>query len=374
MKFPEKNIFRSFRTDAKDLSVFRIIFCLYILCFKGLPSFAWLGSELDYYFNPPPLSIANLFSGFLPRWFFFVLTAVNVSSFFCIFCGLQTKWSSVVFTCSYILGSNFVFSFGKIDHGILQYYLPLFMSVLGWGEFYSMDSWLKKGTTINEPTTQQDYRTFVLALFALLIGFGFFSAGALKVYGGWWKWNIEAAKYWLYNGYYAGGRTKYLAHYVMGFDNHLFWKMQDYGVLLFELGFLASAIHMRTFRFFLASALLFHCLVLLIFNINFSGNLIAYLAFADWKKIRLLLKKIIPRNALPLILKTLFIGSFLLFLFWVSRPIINPFLLRLPSLMDLLFGFLHLPVDAEAVVFFFSIPVLLLLVVLHFRKIPEPSA
>lgn len=371
MKILENSIFDSFCTRPKDLSVYRIIFCLYILLFPGLPSFAWLGDYLSYYFDPPRISIANLFDGFPQKGFFIALTVVNICSFFFIFWGLWTKWSSIVFTCSFLIGSNFSFSFGKIDHTVLHFYVPLFMGILGWGEYFSIDSLLRKNVKLESRIVKQDHRAFHLAVFALLITFGFFAAGIHKIIGGWWKWDVDATRYWLYRYYYGFGRTQYLSGYLIGIDNHFFWKIQDYLVIVFEVGFLFSAFNRRVFRYFLATALIFHCMVLLMFNITFSGNIIAYLAFVDWGRIRSSLKKMIPTDFLPLIFKTLFVGSSVMLFFWMSRLIFKPFSIRHPSLTNLFFEYLHMPGLSELMIFILSILVLLYLIFIHFRKTTE---
>jgi hypothetical protein len=201
-----------------------------------------------------------------------------------------------------------------------------------------------------------------------LIGFGFFTSGVIKVYGNWWKWSIEGVRYWLHNNYYGSNRTRFLADYLIGAENHIFWKLQDYAVLAFELGFLPAAIHIRAFRFFAATAIVFHVLVMLIFNITFAGNLIAYLAFIDWKRTRYFFSKMITAKTFGLLIRTLFFGSLGIMGIWIGRLFLVPTSKTLPSLTNLIFEFLHFPDMAEVTIFLLSIPVLACLIYLHFRK------
>jgi hypothetical protein len=219
-----------------------------------------------------------------------------------------------------------------------------------------------------------DTRAFILAVFALMIAFAFFTAGIFKLKGGWWKWDSMGTQYWLYRYYFGLNRTEYLSGFFVGIQSHFFWKMQDYFVLLFEIGFIFSAINIKLFRLFLGIALLFHAMVLLTLNITFSGNIITYLAFVEWGRIRSSLARKIPVRHSVLILKTVFALSSLIFLLWISRIFWAPYTNIHPSLTKLLFEYLSLPILSELVICVFVIPMMLFLIFIHFRKTAEVPA
>ena len=53
----------STRQNTESISIFRIIFGLFLLTVWG-PNYGWLSNMPQFYFDPPILSVANLFDDF----------------------------------------------------------------------------------------------------------------------------------------------------------------------------------------------------------------------------------------------------------------------------------------------------------------------
>jgi hypothetical protein len=200
-----------------------------------------------------------------------------------------------------------------------------------------------------------------------MIGFSFFSSGLVKLYGGWWKWDIEAARYYLFINYYSLNRTKYLADWFIGINNHAFWKAQDYFTLVFELGFLVSVIKIKLFRIFISFAVIFHCLVLLMLNISFGGNFIIYLLFINWKKLhKNVFEKTFTRFPIKIFLKIVFALSVLLIFRWIYGIFINPEVAENLSLLNILSRIINIPEFARQLTFILAGFTLLLLLIYNF--------
>lgn len=285
MKYIYKLLPDSFYIQPKHLSVYRIVYCSAIMLFVGLPSFYWLGNSIDYLFNPPSISLANLFDGFPGGLFFSALTLINLVAFFFMFWGMYCKGASVVYVVSSVIGHNFIYSFGKIEHGMLLLLTPLLLAFAGWGDYYSFDAYRRSKPT--QPVRKQRHETvsLLISLLAIAIGFSMFTAGLFKITGGWLSWSAEAVRGHMLNNYYALGRDKFLAGYLLQSDSHIFWKLMDYSTLVFEIGMLLSVIRRRLFDLFVVAAVIFHLFVYLTFNISFHANLIVFALFLDWSAI-----------------------------------------------------------------------------------------
>ncbi|RYZ98981.1 MAG: hypothetical protein EOP47_17995 [Sphingobacteriaceae bacterium] len=272
---------KSYRIAPQYLSLYRLLYCLCIMVFVGLPSYTWLSSDLNIFFNPPPYSIANIFNGFPPALFFKILTLLNIIFFGLMFLGIYCRWTSIAFAITAIIGHNYCYSFGKIDHLLIWLIAPIFLSLAGWGNHFTIGSSKdKQNTTVN----QQDNSIYIIML-AMTIAFSMFTSGVQKVLGGWQSWEAEAVRYHLIKKYYSLGSLDLLADYFMSIKNHLVWKFFDYSGLMLELGFIFSIMRRKWFQVFLVGGTIFHILVLLMFNIPFYSNIIVYLVFINWDDI-----------------------------------------------------------------------------------------
>lgn len=269
------NALNEYHIDPFYLSVFRVVYCLIIFCFLGLPSYTWISSMPDYLYRPPVVSLAKLFHSFPSDGFLLTLTIINLVSFMTMFLGIKTKWSSIVFTVTALIGHSFWYSFGKIDHMILWYIIPGFLCFAGWGNYLSFNQSAKK---------EQPNNALIIFMFALTIAFSMFTSGVQKLEGGWLNWEGEAVRFHLIQNYLILDRNQYLAEFFLNFKPHAVWKFFDYSALFLEIGFIFSLVRLKYFRAFLFMAVLFHFMILLMYNIAFYSNIIAYLLFVNWPK------------------------------------------------------------------------------------------
>jgi len=274
-----ENIVDGYYIDPKYLSVYRILYCSIILLIVGLPSYTWMINSLNYLFAPPEVSFAGLFHQFPDPWFFMLLTGLNLVFFIMMFLGVATKWTSLLFSITCLVGHNFWYSFGKIDHLILWYIAPVFLGFAGWGRYFSVNAF-----RVNYIYKEVSFSTnaILIFIFALSIGFSMFTSAAEKMAGGWLSWQGEGVRFNFIKNFLSLNRDNLLTKPLIRYHNHIFWKFMDYSALIMEFGFILSLIRIQYFRIFLAIGVVFHMLVLLMFNIPFYSNLIVYLLFVDW--------------------------------------------------------------------------------------------
>lgn len=267
--------------SASSLGVYRWIFCLYLLIFD-LPSWAWLEHVPRALFDPPPLSPASLVSGFPPYPFFSVLDAVLIACLCLVTVGYRTRLFTLVYLGLVLVGCNFNFCFGKIDHSsVLSSVLLGCMAYAGWGKHYSVDALRSPHRT--EPSTAADPRVRRgLALFAVVLAFGMLTAGLPKAWS-WVDFNLQTSGFlaWYYPNRYSLGREYMLAPLVP-LSPPLVLELADYAGSLFEtLGFAALLINRKTWRLWLAVAALFHLANALVLNIAFTQQALVYVVFAS---------------------------------------------------------------------------------------------
>jgi hypothetical protein len=63
------------------------------------------------------------------------------------------------------------------------------------------------------------------------------------------------------------------------------WKMVDYSTLLLEAGFLVAMFRRTAFLVVCSLACLFHFGIVILMQITFLSNVIAYAAFVDWDRV-----------------------------------------------------------------------------------------
>ena len=265
--------------DTRALSVFRIIFALYFLLFFQI-SYSWIGGNPDIFFIPPQLTIAALFSKFPSPEFFKTIDILIPMLLILLLFGYKTRYVTALLSMIIIISNSFMYSFGHIQHYILIELTLLLMVFSNWGRYYSIDYF-------NEvQNCSRSRRNYSLSILALCIGFGFFSAGIGKA--GWFDFDLatQGVRTWLNRGYYLVGRQDYLAKFFIGLKNRFLWEILDYITVLFEVTFIAACFtNRKIFRFYLSLAVIFHFIIYLMLNINFSFHLIIFGAFIDWHKL-----------------------------------------------------------------------------------------
>lgn len=264
-------IFGMLPADARSLGIYRILVGAYVVLFIApvvrFPSFP--GS-----FFAPPLGPFRLLLAPPPGWFFMLVSAAISVSSVALLVGYRTTAASLATGLLGILAYGFVYSFGKIDHNyILVFVVPIVMSASGWGSFYSVDGLRRR--------SHRAVEAWPTSLLALLLGFMMLSAGFPKLLTGWLDPSTHAAQgHFVVN--YLSGRHEFLAPYFLHVQSGVFWEVFDDATVVFEMGFALAILSRTSLRLFCAVAVLFHTAILLVMNIDFTPNLVAYAAFVDW--------------------------------------------------------------------------------------------
>ncbi|MEP6596629.1 MAG: HTTM domain-containing protein [Ginsengibacter sp.] len=274
----DRIIFKSFNLSNESLSIYRISYSLYLLI-TGIPTFVWINNFPSAFYNPPIISLASIFAKFPPYWFLmFISLGTCLFSILLLF-GYKTRLVSLSLSLFILSGKFFNYSFGKIDHDWLLWLIPLIMAFSNWGKAYSIDS--KKN---NQGENNYD-NSWHVTLLALILCLAMFSAGLQKMLGGWLNISTQAVRGHLLSSYYQDGRQSLLAPFFLKLNSSLIWEFFDYAAVFFEITFLFALIRPNLFRSYIFYAIIFHTLNLLMFNIPFSANCIAYLLFIDWNMV-----------------------------------------------------------------------------------------
>jgi hypothetical protein len=121
--------------------------------------------------------------------------------------GVKTRICTVVFCLLTFILTNFVYSFGKIDHDALVWAVALCLAFTDWGVPYA----LLPDRRINPKVAAR-----ALATAGLLIAFAMFTAGFDKALH-WINFNLSTSGFlaWFYPGYYTIDRKLLLAPLVL---------------------------------------------------------------------------------------------------------------------------------------------------------------
>ncbi len=265
-------VVRSTVLGAESLSAFRVVFSFFLLITHT--PFNWIASAPRALFNPPVLSLANLFDGFPGRAFFVALDATSLLSLACLAIGIRARTATIVYLLAAIVGQSFQYSFGKIDHPIMLYALLGCMAFSGWGQHLAVlpDKKAKSDSTIRS-----------LSLLSVLLCFAMFTAGFEKAMN-WVDFDLNTNGFisWFRLGYYVYDRQFLLAHLVNYFPP-LLLELFDYAAVALELSPLFFLLHSRKgWRVWLLIVCAFHLVNTLLLNIAFIENTMVYLAFIDF--------------------------------------------------------------------------------------------
>ncbi|RFA15148.1 hypothetical protein B7R21_03705 [Subtercola boreus] len=267
---------------SADLGVYRIIFGLAALAL--LPNAQFLAGYPSSFFAPPPGPLQRL-SGIPPLGVLISLEIALALALAAVVFGVFTRTASVVAGVLMVLTFGLTYSFGKIDHTIFLPLAALLVVWAGWGRSYSIDS-LKTRADPDAPVSQ-----WPLRLFALLIGVGFATAAIPKFLGGWLKPGTQATEghYWYET--LIDDRNQAFAPLFGHITSPIFWEPLDWVTVALEGGIILSVISWRSFRIMIALASVFHVGVLVMMNILFTTNVVAYAAFVPWGLVLVWLKR-----------------------------------------------------------------------------------
>jgi hypothetical protein len=258
------------RNDARSLGLFRIFWGLYILLFFA-PYSAWVSLVPQAFYKPPVLSPAILSPGFPPYWLMLAADLLRIWLLVLITIGIKTRLCTIVLCLLSVICTNFVYSFGKIDHDILVWAVGICLAFTDWGVLYA----LLPDRSINPKVAAR-----ALATAGVLIAFAMFSAGFGKALR-WINLDFSTSGFlsWFNPGYYTLGRTYLLAPIVPKIPPPLI-KIADYAAVAFELSpFLFLFAGRIGWRVWLLVAAIFHLANALLLNIPFYFHVLVYFPF-----------------------------------------------------------------------------------------------
>lgn len=261
--------------DARSLGVFRMFWGAYILLFYA-PYSAWVSQVPPSFYQPPILSVAFLFPGFPPYWLMLTADLARIWLLVLITIGIRARLCTIVLCLLTFLSTNFVYSFGKIDHDILLWAVAICLAFTDWGVRYAL---------VPDPRLNPKVAQRALATVGVLIAFGMFSAGFGKAR----QWinldpSISGFLSWFYDGYYTLGRTLLLAPLVIKLPPQMF-KIADFTAVAFELSaFFFLLAGRKAWRVWLLLAVIFHTTNAVLLNIPFYFHVPVYLSFVTFAR------------------------------------------------------------------------------------------
>ena len=261
--------------DARSLGLFRIVWGAYILLFNA-PYSAFVSQVPQSFYSPPVLSLANLFAGFPPYWLMLGADLVRIWLLVLITVGIKTRWCTITLCLLTFISTNFVYSFGKIDHDTLLWAVALCLAFTNWGVNYAL---------VPDRPVNPKVATRALATAGVVISFGFFTAGFEKALH-WVNFDFSSGGFlsWFYPGYYLLDRKFLLAPLAFRVPAQSF-KILDYTAVAFELSpFLFLFAGRTAWRVWLLVATCFHLANALLLNIPFYINVLVYLPFITFPR------------------------------------------------------------------------------------------
>jgi hypothetical protein len=261
--------------DARSLGLFRIFWGWFILLFVA-PYSAFVSQVPQAFYNPPVLSLANLFAGFPPYWLMLGGDLVEIWLVVLITVGIKTRWCTIAFCLLTFLSHSFLYSFGKIDHDVVLWAVTLCLAFTDWGVHYAL---------IPDRRADPKVTTRALATAGVVIAFGFFTAGFEKALH-WVNFDFSSGGFlsWFYPGYYLLDRKFLLAPLVFRVPAQSF-KILDYTAVAFELSpFLFLFAGRTAWRVWLLVATCFHLANALLLNIPFYFHVLVYLPFITFPR------------------------------------------------------------------------------------------
>jgi hypothetical protein len=272
------------RGDLTFLALARFRILYGVAALLVLPDFHWMSNYPGAWFNPP-LGPMMLLDGFPPEWFLRALELALAVSLVAVTLGWRTKVASFAVTAVSLVGYGFVYSLGKIDHGILFVLLPSLMALAGWGERLSFDSVRRHGPDRAPGDIGLLAAQWPVRLLALLSGLAFLTAAVPKVRGGWLDLDTQAVQNIMLSEFYVHGKEAWLVDLFMAIPYPIFWEPLDYVTVLLEAGLVLCVLTWRSLRIGYAVAATFHLGVFLMLDIAFFHNLVVYAAFVQWDRV-----------------------------------------------------------------------------------------
>lgn len=295
------------------MSVFRVLFSLHVLLFGIIPDVSFV-ADLPHSFFTPPLGLASLLPGFPSTPLCMLLHAATVVVAVAMLVGYRTRLSSLAFSLLCLFSYAIAYSLGKINHNTMYLLLPLVFAFTDWGERYSVDAARRRASAHPSSETLNSVRSSAaLFCYSFAIGWMFFTAGIQKAVAGWCDVSSQATLGWFIQ-YQAGEQaSQLLSPWLATIRSAVFWELADWFTVGFEVLFCCAAFRRQWMLLAFCCAIMFHNMVLHSLNIDSSGFMICYLAFARWDGTMLQrwaerLTQLLAHRLLTLTLATMLIG------------------------------------------------------------------
>lgn len=275
------------RIPLQTLSLYRIVFALYLLVMNPIPDLRWIAAYPGEFHDPAP-GLMTIWGGFPPSPVLIALEVGTVLAVCALAIGWRTAWTSIALTVIGLLANSVYMSFGKIDHTAVLWFAPALMAASGWGAFWSYDRWAASkgripagsGLTAHH-LDDDDVRSpgWPVASVAIMLGLAFLSAGLPKVVKGWLSFDSSGTLGYFRYLYFALGRDRMLADTFVNLDVAPFWELLDWSTVALELSLGLVLFWSLAHRWALFTAWMFHVCVMLVMNIPFFGPTPLYALF-----------------------------------------------------------------------------------------------
>lgn len=257
-----------------DIALFRIIYSAGVLL--TLQPLGVLTRRPPERFDPPPGPMM-VFESLPPHAVLEGLEFLTVTVAALLLLGLHTRAMSIMLGLALMTGFGLTFSYGNTSHTILLVVVPFVMAFSAWGDARSVDAF--RGRRDSE---SGDVAQWPMRFLAVMIALAFATAGLAKLMSGWLDPGTHAVQGHFVRSYYKNRRKDWLAPEVIDLHLGRLWEAVDWFTVALELGLLIAVLWWRSFRVAIAIATLFHLGILLMMNIEFSWNILAYAAFVRW--------------------------------------------------------------------------------------------
>ncbi|WP_146191773.1 hypothetical protein [Algibacter marinivivus] len=251
-----------------NLAYYRVFFGLLLLLYFT-PSWTWISDIPPAFFSPRIFSFAYLGDGYLPPYTYKAADISAIILIAMITLGIRTRLALIAM---FILNSVFFsysYSFGKIDHNttfLIFTYLLLAFTNSG-----------SEIALLKDKKISTEMQNISIAIIAIMICFGFFSAGISKFFR-WIDFDLSTSGFlfWFNLEYFIGNSKMFLADKIF-YMPIIVIECMDYCAAIFEVSALFFLLKgKKSWFIFLIISCVFHLSTLIFINIDFTLNVLTY--------------------------------------------------------------------------------------------------
>lgn len=260
-----------------SMGVFRVAFAFAILL--HIPAPTWVARVPPAIFLPH-LGPMQLMSGPPSSFAIDVLHGAAITAALLLASGIAAAPAALVLSAAVMVLQGLRYSVENVHHHIVLPLVPALLAFSGWNRRFVLLPKRFRDSTSGERATAVG-----LALLAIAIGFVFFTATMPKLMGGWLDPSTPAAYAHVVSRAKAGQNVGMLASLAYATAGVPFWELLDWFTVLVEGAVLFLVPWRRAFVAMLAVLVYLHLGIYLFMGTNFSGQVLAYAAFVDWKRV-----------------------------------------------------------------------------------------